>query len=154
MSMNEFTYYCLASVQDGTGENLWAWTGNIEKRRRRPLGETREWLLGVLGRLLERDLVCVGNFEENGTGRAGWETWTGSVEAVVDRVASIYTVDLAADEVQYWPCYLMRTEAGAQLYGRERSRRELADEDPVPRLRAVWDEDGNVIEEHGDEIVV
>lgn len=152
--MNELTYYCLASVQDGTGENLWAWTGNIEKARRRSLDDTRSWLLDVLQRLLELDLVCVGDYVQGGSGRAGWETWTGSVEDIVDRVASIYTVELEPDEVQYWACYLMRTDAGMDSYARERARREAAGEDPIPRLRTVWDEDGNPVEPHGDEIVV
>jgi len=154
MIMNEFTYYCLASVQDGTGENLWAWTGNIEKARRRPLDDTRAWLLEVVERLLDLDLVCVGDYEDGGSGRAGWETWTGDTQAVVDRVASIYTVDLEPDEVQYWACYLMRTANGMRLYEQERSRREAVGEDTIPRLRTVWDVDGNVIEPHGDEIVV
>jgi hypothetical protein len=154
MIMNEFTYYCLASVQDGTGENLWAWTGNIEKARRRPLDDTRTWLLEVVERLLDLDLVCVGDYEDGGSGRAGWETWTGDTRAVVDRVASIYTVDLEPDEVQYWACYLMRTANGMRLYEQERSRREAVGEDTIPRLRTVWDADGNVVEPHGDEIVV
>ncbi|MDM7884135.1 MULTISPECIES: hypothetical protein [Curtobacterium] len=152
--MNEFTYYCLASVEDGTGDDLWAWSGNIEKGRHRPLEDTRSWLLRRLQQLLEGDLVAVGNFEDGDSGRAVWRPWTGDPESLVERIAAIYTVDVEPDEVQFWDCYLMRTEHGSEMYTRERTRRLSAGRDTLPRLRNVWDADGNVIEPRGDEIAV
>ncbi|MFJ3028677.1 hypothetical protein ACIPEQ_07520 [Curtobacterium sp. NPDC087080] len=152
--MNRLTYWLLATVYDGTGENLWAWSGNLERARKRPLAETREWALTILRDLLAQDLVAVGNYEPDGPGRAGWDEWHGAPEAVADRVAEIYTLDVGEDEVPFWPCYLMDTEAGNRLYDQERARREEAGDEVIARLDGIWDADADVIEPNGDKVVL
>lgn len=152
--MNQLTYWLLATVQDGTGENLWAWSGDLERSRKRPHAETRDWALGTLRVLLAKNLVAVGNYEPDGPGRAGWDEWDGSPDEITARVAEIYTLDDGEEEIPFWPCYLMNTDRGGRLFYEERARREQAGEEVVADLDGIWDADGNVIEPHGDEIVV
>lgn len=152
--MNELTYYVLATTYSGTGENLWGWKAVFEIERRRPREETREWVLDNLRQLLTDGLVSVGTYRPDGPGRAGWDEWQGTPDEIVERVAAIYTLETGDVEVPFWDCYIMDTPKGDALFEAERGRRIAAGLDPFARDDGIWDEDGNVIEEHGDEIVV
>lgn len=152
--MNDLTYYILATTYNGTGENLWGWVTVFEIERHRPREETREWVLDNLRHLLAEGLVSVGTYEPDGPGRAGWDEWQGTPDEIVERVAAIYTLETGDVEVPFWDCYIMDTPKGDELFEAERARRVAAGLDPIARDDGIWDENGNVIEPHGDEIVV
>ncbi|WIB78530.1 hypothetical protein DEJ28_05370 [Curtobacterium sp. MCPF17_002] len=152
--MNELTYYVLATTYNGTGENLWGWKAVFEIERRRPREETREWVLDNLRQLLAEGLVSVGTYRPDGPGRAGWDEWQGTPDEIVERVAAIYTLETGDVEVPFWDCYIMDTPKGDALFEAERGRRIAVGLDPFAGDDGIWDADGNVIEPHGDEIVV
>ncbi|PZE70647.1 hypothetical protein DEJ27_06140 [Curtobacterium sp. MCPF17_018] len=152
--MNELTYYVLATTYNGTGENLWGWAATFEIERHRPREETRDSVLDNLRHLLAEGLVSVGTSARDGPGRAGWDEWQGPPDEIVERVAAVYTLEPGDVEVPFWDCYIMDTPKGNALFEAERARRIAAGLDPFARDDGIWDEDGNVIEEHGDEIVV
>lgn len=152
--MNELTYYVLATVSNGTGENLWDWTADFGIERKQDPKDTREWFLGLLRTLLAKGLVAVGDYESDGPDRAGWAAWHGTPEQIVQRVAAIYRIETEAGAVPFWPCYLMNTPTGDALFEQERNRRLSAGVDPVADDDLIWDAAGNVIEPNGDEVVV
>ncbi len=152
--MNDLTYYVLATVSNGTGENLWDWSTDFGIERKRDPEDTREWFLGLLRTLLLEGLVTVGNYESDGPGRAGWDEWRGTPDEIVQRVAAIYTIEPEGGAVPFWPCYLMNTPTGDALFEHERDRRLRAGLDPVADDDGIWDADGNVIEPNGDKVVV
>ena len=74
-----------------------------------------------------------------------------SVRENLEFVARIYALDDGEGEIPFWPCYVMDTELGNRLFAQERAQ---VGEEVIARLDGIWDADGNVIEPHGDEIVV
>ena len=86
-------------------------------------------------------------------GRGVWTNWHGDVDELVQRAAARYG---RSDTV--WNLLATATPRGVQIFEAEEAGREAAGQDPWAhvddRFGGIWDEDGNPIEPHGDEIVV
>ncbi|SDQ38818.1 hypothetical protein SAMN02800687_1684 [Curtobacterium sp. UNCCL20] len=151
--MNELTYQLLADVSDEIGEDIYGWHIGIANRTREPEAVVEARILGYIRELLEADLIGLGSIEADEAGRGVWMNWLGEVDELVQRAAARYG---RSDTV--WNLLAAATPRGVRIFEAEEARREAAGQDPWAhvndRFGGIWDEDGSVIEPHGDEIVV
>lgn len=151
--MNELTYQLLADVSDEIGEDVYGWHIGIANRTREPEAVVEGRILGYIRELLKADLIGLGSIEADETGRGVWTNWLGEVDELVQRAAARYG---RSDTV--WNLLATATPRGVRVFEAEEARREAAGQDPWAhvndRFCGIWDEDGRVIEPHGDEIVV
>ncbi|MET3452450.1 hypothetical protein [Curtobacterium sp. 1544] len=151
--MNELTYQLLADVSDETGVDIYGWHIGIADRTREPEAVVEVRILGYLRELLKADLIGLGSIEADEAGRGVWTNWHGDVDELIQRAAVRYG---RSDTV--WNLLATATPRGVQVFEAEEAGREAAGQDPWAhvddRFGGIWDEDGNVIEPHGDEIVV
>ena len=151
--MNELTYRLLAAVSDGLGDDLYGWHTGIAYRTRESEDQVEGRVLGYVRHLLTADLIGLGSIEADEQGHGVWTDWRGSVDELLSRAAARYG---RSDTV--WNLYATSTGRGRRMFDSEAARREAAGVDPWEHggqvFRDIWDADGNVIEPHGDEIVV
>jgi hypothetical protein len=151
--LNELTYQLLADVSDEVDSDLYGWHIGIAARTHEAEEIVQGRVLDYLRDLLRADLVGLGSIEADAEGRGVWSNWRGDVPDLVERAAARYG---RSDTV--WNLLVTGTPHGVAVFEAEEARREAAGQDPWAhvddRFGGIWDEDGNVIEEHGDEILV
>ncbi|MEV7931497.1 hypothetical protein [Curtobacterium sp. NPDC089185] len=151
--MNELTYQLLADVADGLGTDLYGWHEPIAYRTGEDDATTRSRVLGWIRASVEQDIMGLGSLEPGEDGRGRWSNWDGSAEERLERADARYRTTGTL-----WNVFATDTPRGMHLYSAERSRREAAGIDPDAHVdhsfEGIWDAEGNVIEPHGDEIVV
>lgn len=151
--MNELTYQLLADVSDQTGSDLYGWHIGIARRTHEAEDVVQRRVLDYLRSLLAADLIGLGSIEPDADGKGVWSNWHGDVTQLVERAAARYG---RSDTV--WNLLVTGTPCGVKRFEAEEARRESRGQDPWAHVDdlfgGIWDEDGNVIEPHGDEIVV
>ncbi|MCL9664131.1 hypothetical protein L2091_02680 [Curtobacterium albidum] len=151
--MNELTYQLLADVSDELGSDLYGWHIGVRGRTHEPEAAVQTRVLGYVRDLLAADLIGLSSIETDAEGRGVWSNWQGEVPVLIQRAALRYG---RSDTV--WNLMVTATPRGIRAFEEEEARREARGQDPWAhvddRFGGIWDACGNVIEPHGDEIVV